>query len=337
MAYDPADLRLPGWLLRLLDTLIRLRLPVAPGLRIGMTRPGILLTAAIAGIWGAAFYSGNNLLYLCGAVLTALAAAAVVRGLQLLHALPDPGAFSWPLLEADETTVQRQSMPSSNSGTAMVDVDLRLPDQTLYRSDVALRIVPGSVTLQGRLHPVRRGLYAAPSVVLSTAAPLGMFVLMRERRTSVQLICLPRPLAWNDVGSLARRMQEGDEWRDLRAYAAGDPLSRIHWRKAVSEASGWTVKRFARHEDDDIDSALCVDLRLPDGMPEAEFDRLLGKAWFWLKGRRVGQLAVGRRVFDLADAEAWRHAAEALAAAVPEALPPVAMAGLRLSLLEPES
>ncbi|RMG81653.1 MAG: hypothetical protein D6712_15870, partial [Chloroflexi bacterium] len=72
MAYDPADLRLPPWLLRLFDALVRVRLPVGPKWRLGLTRPGVMYALALFGIWAAAFYSGNNLLYLCGSVLLAI-------------------------------------------------------------------------------------------------------------------------------------------------------------------------------------------------------------------------------------------------------------------------
>jgi len=331
MAYDPADLRLPGWLLRFLDALIRLRLPLGPGLRIGMTRPGVLLTAAVLGIWMAAFYSGNNLLYLCGAMLTALAGAAVVRGLQLLRALPALTAFPFPRFEAGETGILRELLPHDDGMAAVLDVDLVCPGT---QTEMQLRAESQQLTLQGRLKPERRGVLRAGQERISTAAPLGLYRLTLTRESAVQLVCMPTTVAWTDAGQFARRLQEGDEWRDLRAYATGDPLGRVHWRKATMEPKEWSVKRFARHESGEADETLTVDLRLPGGMPESAFDILLGKAWFWLQTRYAGRLVIGRQHFDLGDPAARERAMLALAGADPGHHPPAYTGGLRLSLVE---
>ena len=330
MAYDPADLRLPPWLLRFFDALVRLRLPLGTNWRIGMTRPGILLTAALVGIWLAAFYSGNNLLYLCGAMLTALAAAAVLRGIRLLRNLPSLDVFEVPVLEAGEAAVLRESQQRQSDTAAIVETEFRSSDMQLA---LQLRIEPAQTTLQGRLKPERRGVFVHGHEILSTTAPLGLYALSYARGSTASIVVMPKARAWVDAGQLSRTLQEGDEWRDLRAYAAGDSLARVHWRKATMEARDWTVKRFARHERDEADDWLCVDLRLPDGMAAERFEMLLGKAWFWLKSRRQGRIDIGRQSFDLAMPEARRQAIVALAAARPESMPP-AMGGIRLSLVE---
>lgn len=331
MAYDPADLRLPRWLLGFLDALIRLRLPLGFNLHIGMTRPGVLLTAALLGIWGAAFYSANNLLYLCGAMLTSLAVAAVVRGRTLLRRLPTLADFPLPLLEAGEASVLRESLPHGDEAVGIVDVSLQCPP---LHPELQLRVEPQRVTLQGWLHPERRGVFSIGRECVSTAAPLGLYSLSLTRGSTVQLVCMPAAVVWSDAGRFARQLQEGDEWRDLRAYASGDPLGRIHWRKATLEPKDWAVKRFARHEADEADETLSIDLRLPEGVPETAFERLLGKAWFWLQSRQSGHMIIGRRSFDVADPAARAQAMLALAEASPETLPPVFSGGLRLSLVE---
>jgi len=331
MAYDPADLRLPRWLLRFFDALVRLRLPLGRGLSIGMTRPGVMLTGAIVGLWLAAFYSGNNLLYLCGAMLTALAASSVVRGVLLLYKTMSLREIVLPPLEAGESTIVRVEHLQRSQAPAVVEVALQSAGG---RFELQLRIEPEVRRLLGRLQPTARGVFQGGRLVLSTTAPLGLFLLTLAGDSHQRLVVMPAAVAWNDMGQQLRHLQEGDEWRDLRAYAMGDSLARVHWRKASVDSREWTVKRFGRHEEDEAQQRLIVDLRLPAGMPEERFEALLGKAWFWLKERHSGQLVIGQLEFGLDDAGARQQAMVTLAGARPETTAPSMTDGPRLSLLE---
>jgi len=331
VAYDPADLRLPHWLLRFFDMLVRLRLPIGRGFSIGMTRPGVLLSGAIVGLWLAAFYSGNNLLYLCGAMLTSLAAAAVVRGSLLLRNMTSLQEFAWPMLEVGEVTVVREESLLRSDASAVVELVLQ-GDGGCF--ELQLRIEPEVRRLLGRLQPAARGVFQGGQLVVSTTAPLGLFLLTWSTASPQRLVVMPAAVAWSDTDQQFRLLQEGDEWRDLRAYAMGDSLARVHWRKATTDAREWTVKRFGRHEEDERQHRLVVDLRLPAGMDADHFEVLLGKAWFWLKGRYAGELVIGQQSFVLADAGARHQAMHALAEARPESVAPAEADGPRLSLLE---
>jgi len=331
MAYDPADLRLPHWLLRFFDALVRLRLPLGRGLSIGMTRPGVLLSGAIAGLWLAAFYSGNNLLYLCGAMLTSLAVASVLRGILLLRSMTSLREFSWPRLEAGEATVVRVEESLSSAVSAVVQLLLQGDGG---RFELQLRIEPEVRQLRGRLQPAARGVFEGGRLIMSTTAPLGLFQLILSKASQQRLVVMPAAVPWNDMSQQFRLLQEGDEWRDLRAYAMGDSLARVHWRKAAMDAREWTVKRFGRHEEDAARQRLVVDLRLPAGMDAECFEELLGKAWFWLQERHAGVLVIGQRAFALADIGARQEAMLALAGARPESIAPAVADGPRLSLLE---
>jgi len=322
MAYDPADLRLPGWLLRFLDALIRIRLPFAPGWRIGMTRPGVMFVLALLGIWGAAFYSGNNLLYLCASVLLVICLAAVVQGIRLLHGFPPFEKLMLPVLEQNQIQVVRLKLSAESGMAAMVRMQW-LNEAGAF--ELSGRCTAGQVLISGRLLPVKRGLFKVGAIRLASEAPLGLFSLAHQRSGNSRMVVMPTSVPWQAiVGRQAegQGLKDGDEWRDLRAYVPGDPLSRVHWRKAASNVQTdrfWTVKRFASGGETAAAAYLRVDLRVPAHHDEAAFELLLGKAWFWLQQHRgqTGGFVLGQQAFDTADAASVQQAMAAIAASKP--------------------
>lgn len=222
MAYNPADLRLPSWLLRVLDALIRIEMPLAPAWRIGMTRPGVLLAGVLIGLWLAAFYSGNNLLYLCGAMLSALVLASIWQGVQLLKSVPLLAEFIPSATEAGDSYALHMPMPSDAARIGMVDVQWFGDKQ-----EVPLQMrLEGSARLTGRLRADMRALIHLDRQRLTTAAPLGVWKISRWRDESRAWAVLPRAVAWAESisgNSQLSRPCEGDELRDLRSYVPGVP------------------------------------------------------------------------------------------------------------------
>lgn len=338
MSYDPADLRLPHWLLRLLDVAVRLRLPLAPGWRVGVTRPGVLLISATLGVWGAAFYSANNLLYLCAAMLTALATGAFWHGMGVLRDVPGVGSILPAWAEAGAPMVVHQPMAEAARMPALVELQWQGEQalQLQWRSDGRRSL------LQGRWLAPGRGVYLFGEQQLVTAAPLGIWQFERRRRDASEWVVMPRPVPWADSrgqSSEAMRWQEGDEWHDLRSYVPGDALARVHWRKAASNMNEWSVKRFIQPEDEAGQHHLRIDLRLPEGQGGPAFERLLGMGWYWLENRmksgdRHLQLTVGQQQFECRDEVSRKAAMRALAAARPESQRPAGSGGILLSLVE---
>jgi len=322
MAYDPADLRLPGWLLRFLDALIRINLPLAPGWRVGLTRPGVMFMLALFGVWAAAFYSGNNLLYLCASVLLVISLAAVMQGMRLLKGFPGFEALPLAELEREQVRVIRQFAPLPAGVAAMVSMQWR---NAAGDFELNGRCTAGHVLFSGRLRPAKRGLYGIGLVSLQTEAPLGLFRLNLKRTSGSSMVVMPASMPWQaSVGHVAegQGLRDGDEWRDLRSYVPGDPLSRVHWRKAASNVQSdqfWTVKRFASGGETSEAPSLRVDLRLPAPQDEGAFEQLLGKAWYWLQQHRgkQGELVLGQQAFDTADEVSVQQAMSAIAACVP--------------------
>jgi len=346
MAYEPAELKLPAWLLTLLDALIRFRFPVAPGWTFGNTRAGVMFVAAMVGIWAAAFYSGNNLLYLCGAVMTALMLAAVSQAAWLLKSFPALQA-ALPMLEAGRVTALRQPLAVRNPGAFNASAIVEI---SCWYAGGGFALIGHcsnqQICLQGRLQPERRGLFRIPRLQLRTTAPIGLFVLTCIRRDPFELIVLPAVAPWgsalaglSDAGVRldGGRAGEGDEWRDLRAYAPGDAPARVHWRKADGDIRNWVVKRFGSVAQSSKHQLLRVDLRVPTGMDEAAFEQMLGRACGWIQQQehRAAGLILGQAEFDFTQPGKYMQALKALAAVEPESGPPAGQGGLLLSVNRP--
>lgn len=303
-----------------------------------MTRPGVILVAVLTGLWLAAFYSGNNLLYLCGAMLTALVFASIWQGVRLLKTVPSLATAFPSSTEAGESFVLRAPLPQPVFSIGMVDV-------LWYDDDVEVPLqlrLENSSLLTGRLRAEKRSLIHLYKQRLSTEAPLGLWRISRLRDESRAWAVLPKSVAWAEAyagNAQHAKYFEGDELRDLRGYVPGDAISRIHWRKAALEVNQWSVKQFEQHEQRGETSRLRVDLRLPPSASEESFEALLGRAWYWAEGylrsreKRL-EIVLGQQQFDLTSLEQREAFFMALAAASPQTAPPAGQGGFLLSLME---
>lgn len=335
MAYNHADLRLPPWLLRLLDWMVRIELPVSTGWRIGVTRPGALYLSALTGVWMAAFYSGNNLLYLCGSMLFSLVAVALFRGVQLLRRTPQLDSAMPEYVEAGRQEILQGRVSLLTDDSASVDMKWHAGDSMLTGQ---LRLAERGV-LTGRYFSEVRGCARFSRQELSTSFPLGLWRIIHFKKEERELFVMPKAVPWSDALGELRRFEQGDEWYGLREYVLGDALSRVHWRKITSVDSGWTVKRFDRSDPQDQQRMLRVDLRLPKGLGEEPFEKLLGKAWYWfleqLPHLKDGDLLIlGEISFNLGDAQQRAAAIEALASSEPGSSAPIGSGGILLSLMD---
>lgn len=337
MAYDPADLRLPPWLLRLLDWLVRIEIPLGRRWRFGMTRPGALLAAVLLGLWLAAFYSGNNLLYLCGAVLTALTASSLWQAAAILRSVPPLAGHLPSSSVAGEPFLFSERLPALPATAALID--MTWPDSGL-EFEMQMRLEK-QVLIRGMIRPVQRGLFRLERLQLTTNAPLGLWRLFLLRKEPFEWAVLPRPVPWTfEHAGAGRRahLLEGDDLRDLRSYVPGDTLSRIHWRKAASDMAHWSVKRFEQQAGGREEELLRVDLRVPGSADAAvQFEQLLGRAWFWIEARLNGhgriRVILGQHHFEPAEAGQRQALIRAIAAATPQQRPPAGDGGTLLSLV----
>jgi len=326
MAYDPADLRLPAWLMSALDRLVRLHIPLGSGWHIGLTRPGAIFLVTQAGVVAAALYSGNNLLYLCAAMLLSMGGLALIRGFLLLRLIPDLGAYMPETSTAQSVLVVHREIPAVRSGFAAY-IDACWEGEG-YTTGIPIRYTETAL-MQLRLPVPHRSLHHFSRLKVSTEAPLGLWRLSRAMQTSGWIWAVV-PASIDLPAALQTNLAESGDWHDLRAYARGDAPSRIHWRKSTyGTASDWVVKRFANGEPLQANRVLRVDLR---GSPGPEFENLLAGVATWMRLHPQGRVLLGSEAFNLADAverlQAWRS----LAAASPGNAPPAGSGGLLLSV-----
>lgn len=342
MSYNPADLRLPGWLLRLMDFLVAVRLPVGSW-RIGLTRPGLLLISAVLGIWGAALYSGNNLLYLSGSMLSMLLVVALWQGCRLLRSVPALSGClpAWGVVDLPWSMRCNWDVAASPTGLIELAWAGALGDtQQSWRMHLRSAFQQGkqSQQLQASLQPVKRGVWHGQTLQLSTAAPLGLWQISLTRHEAGEWPVLPKAVVWGAAfsGDGYRMRRGGDEWGGLRDYVRGDALNRVHWRKATLPGQ-WPVKTFEQPEASSSSEMLRVDLRMPAGQQEA-FEQLLGRAWHWLENRmryrQDGVLVIGQQQWQWQQGEVPSACLKALAGAAPESEPPAGLGGMLLSMVD---
>jgi len=332
MAYDPADLRLPAWLMSALDRLVRLHLPLGSGWTIGLTRPGAIFLATQAGVVAAALYSGNNLLYLCAAMLLSMGGLALIRGFLLLRLIPDLCVFMPQVSTAHSVLLVHREI-------AVVRSPFAAYVHAQWEGEGCSAGVPihcSKVTLTQLRMPVPdRSLLSFSRLRVSTEAPLGLWRLSRVIQTSGWTWAVV-PESTNLPALMRAGLPESGEWQDLRAYSRGDAPSRIHWRKSAhGSAFDWVVKRYANREAMQARQVLRVDLR---GSPGADFEKLMAAVATWMRMYPDGQLLFGSQAFDLADAGEQLQAWRSLAAASPDNAPlvdnapPTGSGGMLLSV-----
>ncbi len=312
-----AEVPLPGWFRRLLARLVRLRLRLGP-LSIGMTEGGWILAASVAGAWAAAASSGNNLLVLAAALGTGLLAAALAESGRLLARAPARALAGVWLVEpgrAVERVLPRLGTPARIRVSLPARVQAELLDDG-RGARLRLAAPPDAP----------RGVHRLAEIALETDSPAGVFVLALRRPVRLELVIPPRPLP---PAALPPVAQAGTDFDDLRRYAPGDALARVHWRRAAGRApEHWLVKRFAG-DAAAASQALTVDLRR-HGKPAEALEALLGAAWHLVRTGGVRRLRAGARAADVAGHPL--PAARLLAEARAEDAPPPVVEGRLLSL-----
>ncbi|MDQ6975618.1 MAG: DUF58 domain-containing protein [Mariprofundaceae bacterium] len=341
MAYNPADLRLPLWLIHLLDQLVAITLPLGWRWRIGLTRPGAMLLFSILGVWAAAFYSANNLLYLCGAMLLLIALGGMVQGVNMLRSMPALSPYIPPYIEAKTPWIVHQETVADKKNIGLTTICIaHAPDGSLLQLQWWCNGT--KAWLRGRISSMQRGVIAIDELNYCSSAPIGLWNMHKQYPVALHIAVLPPPMPWPQAyeqgeHSDQRQAQEGDDFYDLRGYVAGDAPSRIHWRKAGANVEDWRVKRFAQYDAPHQAATLIVDLRMPAHADATAFEHLLGMAWAWFKHHQEDHLAIQEIVIGQshypcqtpAEQQACRMA---LATAVPENTAPLQQSGLYLSL-----
>jgi len=343
MAYNPADLRLPPWLLRFLDWLITLRLPIGKHWQVGMTRAGVIMLFTLLGLWSAALYSANNLLYLCGGMITALAITALWQGIAMLKHLPLISKTLPSTLEVASPYIFRKELHHPSHHSALIQINY-FDSRGRQSNPFQARITEQTVSISGKITSTKRGVFQYVQQQLSTSAPLGLWALTYQRHDIADYLVLPKKITWlpayGSSDHLSNQYIEGDEYHDLRAYSPGDAVARIHWRKSTLEPNTWRIKRFQQSTGEQQQTTLIVDLRVPSNQHTDAFERLLGMAYFWLESQTLQAspyIVIGQQSFHCISNTQYTLALTAIAKAQPESTPPLHQHGIMLSLMTKHS
>lgn len=312
-----AEVPLPPWFRHLLGWLVQRRWRWG-SLRLGLTEGGWILAGSVLGAWAAAISSGNNLLVLAAALGSGVLLAALVETLRLMRRVSADGLCGSWLVEPGQT-IER---PLASLGMpARLFVRASIPVQMEIRDDGVQALLRLAVPAQAP-----RGVYFLKGGVLVTSSPAGVFVVERVLAEATEIVIPPMP---HPLPEGVQRAQDGMSFEDLRRYAPGDALARVHWRRAAGRApEHWLVKHFAE-EAQAAATALTVDLRL-HGHPASALEALLGAAWAEVRKGRLRRLRVGARTAELQGG--ILSAARLLARARPEQTPPPVVEGRLLSL-----
>jgi uncharacterized protein (DUF58 family) len=259
-------------------------------LRVRMTRAGILYILLTLGLGFVAVNAGNNLLYLAVAGLLALMslsgilAYANLSGLAVAVRPPGEVWAGRPVTLRVELFNGRRRLPAYLLGFG------DRPEET------AVEILPGT----GAEVPVtavfpRRGRQPVGDLTLLSPFPFDMVRRggIFDPGATVLVYPAPSPVDWelleraerDGAESAATRVGSGGDWRGLRDYVPGDPLSRVSWK-------GWLRHRRFMTKEFEAEGAPPVTYAF-DGVPGPGVEERLSQlAWLVRTSLRRGR-AVG--------------------------------------------
>jgi uncharacterized protein (DUF58 family) len=249
------------------------------------SRDGAYLALLAAGLAVSAANTGNNLLYVLGAILFAALGAAWLtmetdlRRLRVSRQAPGPWQVGTPGLVTVAVRSRTGRLPLMP--VEVIDVD---PAGRTLSAGVA-----GDITADGarllRYHttPDRRGWMEASAIHIAARHPLWPFRRTRTLRVATRWVVYPRPAGAPSLppspaairapdggcGTAARR----GEFHGLRTFHEGDDVRSVHWRR--SARTGELVCR-----EFESPHAAAVDLHIPDDAAGAARERCIEEAAF---------------------------------------------------------
>ena len=200
------------------------------------TRAGWMLAVTLGVLLVGSINYQLNLGYALTFLLAGCAAAGMVvghntlRGLALHMAPPEP-VFAGQLARLAVTLVNARATPRLAIGVALQDT-----------RQWAFADVPagGQLALQVAFQPPRRGVHAAPRLVVETRFPLGSFRVWAPWRPAAGVTVYPAPEAQppplptgepTPGSGPASGARASGEFDGVRAYQRGDPLKLVVWKK----------------------------------------------------------------------------------------------------------
>ena len=262
------------------------------------TRAGLMLALTLGVLLIASINYQLNLGYLFTFLLAGCAAAGVwvghgtLRGLGLKLLPPQPVFAGQPAF-LDVRLSSARAAPRHAIGLAVMGAGRE--DARWAWADVPAR---GEAALQTSFCPARRGLHAAPLLVVQTLFPLGAFRIWTVWKPAAQVLAWPTPEvnapplpvgeARAGAGQAASRERAPGEFDGVRPWQRGDTLRQVVWKKFAK--SGELVSRDAQHLQR---QQLWLDFART-GAPDAE--SRLSRLAAWVLAADARQLEYGLRL-----------------------------------------
>ncbi len=262
------------------------------------TRAGLMLALTLGVLLIASINYQLNLGYLFTFLLAGCAAAGVwvghgtLRGLGLKLLPPQPVFAGQPAF-LDVRLSSARAAPRHAIGLAVMGAGRE--DARWAWADVPAR---GEAALQTSFCPARRGLHAAPLLVVQTLFPLGAFRIWTVWKPAAQVLAWPAPEvnapplpvgeARAGAGQAASRERAPGEFDGVRPWQRGDTLRQVVWKKFAK--SGELVSRDAQHLQR---QQLWLDFART-GAPDAE--SRLSRLAAWVLAADARQLEYGLRL-----------------------------------------
>lgn len=262
------------------------------------TRAGLMLALTLGVLLIASINYQLNLGYLFTFLLAGCAAAGVwvghgtLRGLGLKLLPPQPVFAGQPAF-LDVRLSSARAAPRHAIGLAVMGAGRE--DARWAWADVPAR---GEAALQTSFCPARRGLHAAPLLVVQTLFPLGAFRIWTVWKPAAQVLAWPAPEvnapplpvgeARAGAGQAASRERAPGEFDGVRPWQRGDTLRQVVWKKFAK--SGELVSRDAQHLQR---QQLWLDFART-GAPDAE--SRLARLAAWVLAADARQLEYGLRL-----------------------------------------
>ena len=215
-----------------------------------------------------------------------------LRGLGLKLLPPQPVFAGQPAF-LDVRLSSARAAPRHAIGLAVMGAGRE--DARWAWADVPAR---GEAALQTSFCPARRGLHAAPLLVVQTLFPLGAFRIWTVWKPAAQVLAWPAPEvnapplpageARAGAGQAASRERAPGEFDGVRLWQRGDTLRQVVWKKFAK--SGELVSRDAQHLQR---QQLWLDFART-GAPDAE--SRLSRLAAWVLAADARQLEYGLRL-----------------------------------------
>ncbi len=281
----------------------RLRRRLRPPRALRPTRAGWGFFAITFGVGFAALNTGNNLLYLVLSlmlaflVLSGVLSEAALRGVRVRRRLPSELFADTACSVGLEIHNVQRRVPSF---AIVVEDRVReagLSERAAGRA-FALRVAPGATEARSyRFVPMRRGTLYFSGFRVFTRFPFGLFSKSLELPVPAQALAFPavEPLrvvprlgsARGGGESLAGPAGRGAGVSDLREFAHGDSVRRIHW--PVSLRCG---ELYVRRVESEHEAEVEVRLGTDDAIRGEAFEQRVR----WTASEVVAHLAAGHRV-----------------------------------------